>query len=342
MPMDYASYLLSSSPPSFDVQFKNQMCLREEDIFRGMDGVCKTSASNHVKAKLAEVNGVAAKLNGLLLNGINVETNSGSDRPAASEQEKQLSPSLKSPNRLKKTVSFADENGLALSQVKIFSESPNSPPIFRKGFITSLTRGATAAVTEQPPLTLKFAQPVSDYSRFREKLEKFNISLENVILKDYSLQGTIKVKNIAFEKRVFVRCTFDSWLSHMDIDATFVNMKNKGHTALDTFSFQISVPPTVDPKRTIQFVICYEVDGKEFWDNNNEQNYVVASQDWRATPSATGSSARMTSSAAVASPFDVVDDASAASAGLVFSADPTNWSEFSSWNDNSPNANPFY
>ncbi|MRA76055.1 hypothetical protein GH890_32010, partial [Bacillus thuringiensis] len=63
----------------------------------------------------------------------------------------------------------------------------------------------------RPPLVLNFSQPASNYLAFRERLESGLVSLENVVLRDYTIAGTIKVKNAAFEKVVTVRHTFDSW-----------------------------------------------------------------------------------------------------------------------------------
>lgn len=49
------------------------------------------------------------------------------------------------------------------------------------------------------------------------------MSLENVIVKDEDsmVVGTIKVKNVGFEKEVVVRATFDDWKSQQDIFCNF-------------------------------------------------------------------------------------------------------------------------
>lgn len=49
------------------------------------------------------------------------------------------------------------------------------------------------------------------------------MSLENVIVKDEDslVVGTIKVKNVGFEKEVVVRVTFDDWQSQQDIFCNF-------------------------------------------------------------------------------------------------------------------------
>jgi protein phosphatase 1 regulatory subunit 3A/B/C/D/E len=104
--------------------------------------------------------------------------------------------------------------------------------------------------------------------------------LENVIIRDYSLVGTIKVKNVAFQKSVFVRCTFDSWESSQDFAATFVP-NGSSASVYDTFAFEIRVPPTFDVRKKIQFCICYCVNNTEYWDSHNGSNYEVVSSDWK-------------------------------------------------------------
>lgn len=188
--------------------------------------------------------------------------------------------------KLKKRVSFADDLGFSLEVVRIFTESTDTPPRLRPEILSSITIGATAGVTEKPPLVLQFAQPASDYLVFREKLERECVSLENVILKDYNLIGTIKVKNISFEKTVRVRCTFDGWETNTDIVASYVpNNSMDGHSSVaaryDTFKFEMSVPPTTDFSKKIQFCICYEVGNSQYWDNNGGDNYEVTSADWK-------------------------------------------------------------
>ena len=189
-------------------------------------------------------------------------------------------------SKLKKRVSFADDLGFSLEAVRIITESSDTPPRLRPEILSTITIGATAGVTEKPPLVLLFSQPASDYLAFREKVERNCVSLENVILKDYNLIGTIRVKNIAFEKTVRVHCTYDSWETNTDIIASYVPNnpvvgKSSASSHYDTFKFEMNVPPTMDFSKKIQFCICYEVLGAQYWDNNGGANYEVTSADWK-------------------------------------------------------------
>jgi hypothetical protein len=51
--------------------------------------------------------------------------------------------------------------------------------------------------------SLNFNQPASDYVGFRQKIEHECVSLENVLLNRFQINGTIKVKNIHFQKVSF-------------------------------------------------------------------------------------------------------------------------------------------
>ena len=312
--MDYASYLLSASPPGFDVQYRRYMEEREDPDFEEM-GRRNKNRFYPVKTVIAKSNGVVPGLGELTLNTVSEYTD------GAVESLKSLALSRSKRNQgttLKKTVSFADENGLKLSSIREFTESPNSPPTLRRGLLSSLTRGAKADVTEKAPIVIQFPQPASDYFQFREKLERLNVSLENVILKDYNLLGTVKVKNIAFEKKVKIRCTYDDWESSTDFYATYVsNRQLNAHSPYDTFSFELSIPPNFDPKKNIQFVICYEVDGDDFWDNNNEANYVVSSRDWNSPCES-----------------EPADDQPESPPVFAPTLDTTQWAEFTSWSGN--------
>jgi hypothetical protein len=82
--------------------------------------------------------------------------------------------------------------------------------------------------------SLNFNQPASDYVKFREKIENKFVSLENVLLNRFQLNGTIKVKNLSFHKNVFVRCSFNKWKTYYDYPAQFVPSDN--YTVSSTFS----------------------------------------------------------------------------------------------------------
>lgn len=110
---------------------------------------------------------------------------------------------------------FADECGeTPLFTIRVMNEPSDYPPQIP---VEVLRRHRKAAGMEdvddtpKPKSTWKvdFKQPASEYIKFRNKLETNHVALENVIIKNEfpKIVGTIKVGNISFKKRVFLRCT---------------------------------------------------------------------------------------------------------------------------------------
>jgi Carbohydrate/starch-binding module (family 21) len=123
------------------------------------------------------------------------------------------------------------------------------------------------------------------------------------------ISGTVLVANLAYEKRVFARCTFDGWRSFVDVNATYagrapigVPSTSDGHlqvTDADKFAFSIDVPPPAEQSddsddnavfddgvcgrrcdgrsTAVELAVCYEArcaDGwRSLWDNNGNVNY---------------------------------------------------------------------
>ncbi|EDV39220.1 uncharacterized protein Dana_GF25195, isoform A [Drosophila ananassae] len=177
----------------------------------------------------------------------------------------------------KKHVIFADDEGLSLTEVRVMSEPSNVPPYWSMKFLEQITQGL---VSPHPPdqWTVDFKQPASDYLSFRQKIERDYVSLENVIVKDEEsiVVGTIKVKNIDFQKEIIVRVTWDDWKSQQDIFCTFARAYGPAtcaHVVFDTFSFKITLPPS---SKRLEFCICYRTNDTEYWDNNDGKNYTIS------------------------------------------------------------------
>lgn len=174
--------------------------------------------------------------------------------------------------KIKKQVTFADHKGLSLTMVKVFSEFNDHIDI--PASVQEMLNAAITQATEEDKLVLDFAQPSSDYLRFRQSLENNYVSLEHCVLKEKVLAGTIKVKNVSFEKSVNVRVTFDSWKSYTDIACKY--MKDTYPSSYsDTFSFELSIPENLQLHERIEFAISYEVSGFVYWDSNGGKNYRI-------------------------------------------------------------------
>ena len=193
----------------------------------------------------------------------------------------------KTSSKKGKRVTFADHNGGVLTLIKYLTEAPHEPP-------KSLTSGSllndliknmkikspeTEKKDAENKLMLKFDQPAANYLKFKDIVESRNVSVENVAIKDNNhVHGTVKVKNIAFEKVVTVRVTFDDWKSHLDVQCQYVNSAYEIGN-FDTFQFNLDVPSDC---YNVQFCINYKCGHDEFWDSNDGLNYSIT----RTNPSA--------------------------------------------------------
>lgn len=165
-------------------------------------------------------------------------------------------------------------------------EPSNVPPLWANNFVAKVlkSRETSSPCTKvlsnsgQYPWEMCFAQPASDYLTYRRKLDQEGVSLENVIIReaDQCLVGTVKVKNVAYDKEVIIRVSSDCWVTHEDVHCSFVEQPGARQTTLtnlyDTFRFNLTLPVK---SNVIEFCVRYRTDGSEFWDNNDSKNYIV-------------------------------------------------------------------
>lgn len=181
-------------------------------------------------------------------------------------------------------------------QVRVMTEPSNVPPawssnhlakilgrnnIFMQSTDSKNVFNILSAKAENNAWEAKFVQPASDYLTFRKKLDENSVCLENVIIRESEqcLVGTVKVKNLAYDKEIVVRTTSDNWNTHEDVHCTFVEQPggNTYNSAFlkhlyDTFRFRLTLPPK---SNNIQFCVRYSIHDSEYWDNNDGKNYVV-------------------------------------------------------------------
>lgn len=133
-------------------------------------------------------------------------------------------------------------------------------------------------------LVLDFVQPAKDYLDLRNRLKAQHVCLETCSIQDRLLSGTVKVQNLSFQKLVWVRITFDSWLSFQDVPCQYLN-NVYGCPDTDTFSFSISMPEDREPSSAVEFCIQYQTPDQTYWDNNQKKNYRLLLVDPNRSPS---------------------------------------------------------
>ena len=166
-------------------------------------------------------------------------------------------------------VSFADD----LESVLVIEELPDDPPwtLHSQGCVDGEWNSMGDVVLEEP-LVLNFTQPAADYLTFRNAVEARYVSLANVILKNYRVTGTVRVKNIAYDKSVSVRHSLDAWKTYADTTAAY---QHDDDERFDTFAFVVDCPPNHAPGASLQFAVRYTAGGVDYWDNNGGRNYEV-------------------------------------------------------------------
>ncbi|TRY69831.1 hypothetical protein DNTS_012930 [Danionella cerebrum] len=181
---------------------------------------------------------------------------------------------LKSPDtKAKKKVVFADSKGMSLTAVHVFKDFEEDPLVDLQFELSDLEDAIVAMKAgKEKGFILDFPQPALDYLDFRNRLKKNLVGLENCIIQENILSGTIKVSNISFEKVVHVRITFDSWKSYTDVCCMYMN-NVYGCEDVDTFSFSIDLPRFVAPNEHVELCISYKTHDKTYWDNNDGKNY---------------------------------------------------------------------
>ncbi|RFU71858.1 carbohydrate-binding module family 21 [Trichoderma arundinaceum] len=93
-----------------------------------------------------------------------------------------------------------------------------------------------------------------------------------------SMLGSVAVSNMSFQKSVVCRFTLDYWKTTSEVVAEFSHEIRPRVTRVsqDRFTFSIKLSDTINLElKTLYFCIRYNVNGQEYWDNNNFANFQV-------------------------------------------------------------------
>ncbi|XP_053957214.1 glycogen-binding subunit 76A [Anastrepha ludens] len=174
----------------------------------------------------------------------------------------------------KKIVRFADVLGLDLADIKTFlDEIPTIP----KSAFEDLE-----VLESEPPLQLGpksdkllmplFQQP-GGLPKFLDRVREKQVSLENAAVTDHvnqTITGTVRVRNLDFNKSVYIRYTLDNWRSYADLQANYAENSCDGFS--DKFTFFL-FGNSLQIGQRIEFAVRFHCKGQQFWDNNYGTNY---------------------------------------------------------------------
>ena len=169
----------------------------------------------------------------------------------------------------KKKVTFADILGFSLvSVVEIYPENwfPN------RITIKDRSQGKSDHTYRQGQLKCLFDQPVNT-DGFHGRVEREHVCLESVVCDKNAIRGFVRVLNVAYAKEVYVRYTVNGWKTFKEQNAYYLSTSKDVTT--DTFFFGISLPSDWQDASTVEFAICYRVNGRDYWDNNFLRNYCL-------------------------------------------------------------------
>ena len=167
-----------------------------------------------------------------------------------------------------KAVRFADHEGLRLCEVFHIHNHNDDFNRKKKAYLR------TEAKAKPKPLqvvNLPWTQDV-----LNQRLKRTSVALENIVKTEKGIIGITAVKNVAYHKDVVVRYSFNGWKTVNETTATFY--KQDSSHQVDYFVFVVTNKMAhIDTNWTINFAICYKVNGQEHWDNNNGENYHISS-----------------------------------------------------------------
>lgn len=171
-------------------------------------------------------------------------------------------PSTSKQQKKRKTVQF---NPVFLERVCLFLEE-QSPCELKEAHDKQLSN---------PPFRIICSHwPSSQDTTILLYKKSFSISPDNNCIK-----GKLMIRNLALDKSVLVRYTFDSWTTVRDVDAIFFG-PNPKHTAYDIYDFTMDLDHRQLADRgelrgKLEFAIRCTMGDDDYWDNNDGKNYQI-------------------------------------------------------------------
>lgn len=186
----------------------------------------------------------------------------------------------------KKIVRFADVLGLDLADVRTFlDEIPKIPTSAYDDLkdadlnepspdpLLSVSKFQFGLGAKPDRMLMVLFQQPGGMPDFLERVKENQVCLENALVTDpvnLSVSGTVRVRNLDFNKSVHVRYTLDSWKTFADLQAVYVQNSCDGFS--DKFSF-VLYANNLSVGQRLEFAIRFQCKGSQYWDSNKGANY---------------------------------------------------------------------
>ena len=101
-----------------------------------------------------------------------------------------------------------------------------------------------------------------------------DVAVENILV-GTTVEGVIRVRNLAFEKWISVRFTLDRWQTTSEVTARY--KESLPNCTMDRFIFTIKLADVLShaEEKSLYLVVRYSVAGCEIWDKNSGRNYHI-------------------------------------------------------------------
>lgn len=159
---------------------------------------------------------------------------------------------------------------------KPLAVSAGSSPVETHHHETEFPFGSGGAVSSSHEWQISlpnFQSNASNRQHMPVRVERVFLSSDTT-----NLVGCVAVHNLAYRKQVTVRFTLDDWKTTSEVNAEYNNNVRHKFTSdgCDRFNFSIRLMDQANLEKKIMFFcVRYDVDGKQFWDNNDSVNYRV-------------------------------------------------------------------
>lgn len=211
---------------------------------------------------------------------------------------------LKSSLKSRRRVARGDLSVVTASVVASKSE-PNTPTQCKSVHFDAQLEHVKLFIAEQKPLAVsRDGSPTTDTSGTDSDFPSFiygpddrstktlvmevvnmpatinkdaDVAMEELVLSTdrTSANGRVRVRNIAFEKWIAVRFTFDWWQTTSEVTAKYMQTVEEGKFDVFVFTIRLNDMLSRIEEKTLFMAIRYTVTGQEIWDNNLGENYQI-------------------------------------------------------------------